>query len=414
MNTSFESQFRATITRSVEHLAPQLVDADELIRHGRSALRRRRAATVVAAAAALAAVLTVTAVAVGAGPSGQRHDPVASPGPTGTGQSDPTGTGQPGPTGTGQSDPTPTADPAPAGVDVLLTGNTIRTASGRLVTIPNPGGGTVTRATGVAGGWVVSSGGTTDLPSIEFLTDAGQLKGFQPALKGAQVGFAADGRSMGAQVGNDIYVFELPSLVVRHRVDVRPRAGGSQLEDLWLRGDRLVARFMTLGDSGPGFSGVVIWNLTTGTSTTSPDLDLRDVSADGKLALLATQQGFGPDATHCVSVVPIGDALSAAGKKVCGPGVSLTHGHFSPRGTWVAVSVSPTGTWLFRTTQLQAGNAEPVSRHDIDFGTWQDDAQLILADERASVVRRCPTTAEPCQRVAGEPEPLLGVITNHH
>jgi hypothetical protein len=413
VNTSFESQFRATITRSVEDLAPQPVDADELIRHGRSALRRRRSATAVAAAAALAVVVTVTAVAFGAAPSDQRHDPVASPGPTGTAEPTPTGTAEPTPSGTAEPTPTATANPAPTGVDVLLAGNAIRTAAGRLVPIPKPGGGTVFRAVGVAGGWVVSSGGPTDLPSIEFLTEAGQLKGFQPALKGAPVGFAADGRSMGAQVGNYIYVFDLPSLVVRHRVDVRPQVGGSQLEGMWLRGDRLVAHFMAVGDSGPGFSGVVIWNLKTGTSTTSPDLDLRDVSADGKLALLATQQGSGPDATQCVSVAPISDSLSATGTRVCGPGVNLTHGHFSPHGTWVAVSVHPTGTWLYRTTQLQAGNGDPVRRYDLDFATWQDDAQLILTNERTTVVQRCPTTAATCQRVTGEPEPLLGVIMNY-
>ncbi|GAB3835341.1 hypothetical protein GCM10027610_032920 [Dactylosporangium cerinum] len=317
MNTSFESQFRATITRSVEDFAPQVLDADELIRHGRSAVRRRRSVTVVAAAAALAAVITVSAVAAGAGPSGQHHGPAVSP--------DPTSTAAPSPTATGTAAPSPTATAssagsAPVGVDVLLTGNTIRTASGRLVTIPNPGGGTASDATGVAGGWVVRSGGVMDFHSIEFLTEAGQLKGFQPALKGAPVGYAADGRSMGARVGNTIYVFDLPSLEVRHRIDLRSPLSGTQLEELWLRGDRLVARFLAAADGGPGFSGVAIWNLKTGASTTSPGIDVRDVSADGKLALLATERGSGPGVTQCLSIAPIGDSLSATGKKVCGSG----------------------------------------------------------------------------------------------
>jgi hypothetical protein len=77
------------------------------------------------------------------------------------------------------------------------------------------------------------------------------------------------------------------------------------------------------------------------------------------------------------------------------------------------VSAHPAGVWLYRTTQLQAGGGEPVSRHPTGFAAWQDDARLILADERTTVVLRCPTTAEPRQPVPRGPEPLLGVITNH-
>jgi hypothetical protein len=108
--------------------------------------------------------------------------------------------------------------------------------------------------------------------------------------------------------------------------------------------------------------------------------------------------------------VPIGDTLSAAGATVCGSGVSLSHGYFSPRGTWVAVAAYPTKVWLYDTTQLQAGRSVPVRRYDIDFAAWEDDARLILADEPTTVVLRCPTTAAACERVTGAPERVLGVI----
>jgi hypothetical protein len=67
-----------------------------------------------------------------------------------------------------------------------------------------------------------------DLPSVEFLTETGQLQAFQPALKGAPVGFVVDGRSMGAWVSTDIHVFDLPSLSVRYRIDVRLWGDDSQ------------------------------------------------------------------------------------------------------------------------------------------------------------------------------------------
>ena len=236
---------------------PPSFQVDDLVRLGRSAQRRRRIAAAAAVAAAVAVIVAVTISSLRPGLLGQRHDPAITPVPTATAVLNPTPTAL-NPTPTATVDPT--APTSAGGIGYLLTGNTILTASGKLVTIPAPRGLIAHQAVRVSGGWVVSlwPPGTAGPADIRFLAETGAMRSFQPELVGAPNGFAADGSRMAARIGPDIYVYELPSLTVRHRIeDVRRTVGDGHVDRIWLRGDLLVVNFLLLGDSGPGFSGVV-------------------------------------------------------------------------------------------------------------------------------------------------------------
>lgn len=406
MKTPVEAQFRDAVARSVAGLAPPTFQVDDLVRLGQSARRRRRIAATVAVAAAVTVIVAITISSLKPGLLSQRQEPAVTPVPTGAAVLTPS-PNNPAPTATAD----PTVPTSAGGIEYLLRGNTILTGNGRRVTIPAPAGFNAVQAVRVSGGWVVSltRGGVTAQADIRFLSAAGELRSFQPALSGAPHGFAADGSRLAARIGHDIYVYDLPSLTVRHRIeDVRRTVGDGQVDRIWLRGDWLVVNFQVLGDSGPGFSGVVVWNLSTGASAALPDLYLDDVSADGTLAVLGVWVGpVASERARCVSVVPFNDQMSAPEKNLCHPGVSLTSAHFSPDGAWLAIhaDLQPTEVWLYRTDQVQAGTAEPV-RHDdvypgghVIFEDWQDASHVIVAEDRMLVVARCPVADRPCEQI---------------
>jgi hypothetical protein len=305
---------------------------------------------------------------------------------------------------------------------VLDKNNTIHTAAGQKIRIPVPSGETATLADRVAGGWVVTSPtGLLGLAPVRFFGDDGRLREFAPPLRGNPHAFSADDRLMVTYVAPYLYVFELPSLNVRKRIDASGRNGGAQVEQVWLVADRAVAQYRATGDGAPNaFSGVVVWNIATGTETASPSVDLLDVSADGTTAVLHRTQGVGPDARACVSVVAFGDRLPASGAMFCPPERSpgaVSVARLSPGGAWLAAVITTSGSdataWFYRTADIRSGTGQPVTV-DIKgdptvplgwmyFAGWPTATTVIVAEERLELVVSCPVDGGTCARVTMPP-----------
>jgi hypothetical protein len=412
MTDPVPARVRAALARSTGHLTGPAFASDDIVRLGRAAVRRRRRRTV-AAAAVITAVLaggTVALLARGASP--------APPPPAAT---TPAPTSSPAPTSAPPTSPPPTVVGARLPVDALDDRDRIHTPDGGIVTIPVPAGRfLVQRLEPVAGGWLVATTATREdflgLHRVAFVTSAGQWREL-PAVTG-QDGWpvlSPDRRTMLMvnYVTNRIVVLELPSLAVRHSVDLGPTKRTQRLGE-FLRGDRAIFVYLQVEDTS-GFVGTEVWNLRTGTVVRSPGVRVEAVTDDGATALIWTD-------SRCVSVVPMSERLRA-GKSACQSrqwGVLIP----SPDGVWVtdhhfshALDEEPLA--LYRIDDLRRGVAAApvlVARRDAGpvYTNWigASSVQVVVHDAQgAKAVYRCPASDRACEPYSLPDATIVAVAT---
>ncbi|MEV4413005.1 hypothetical protein [Catellatospora sp. NPDC049609] len=346
--------------------------AEELLRR-RFAVGRKAA---MRSGATVAAVAVVAAL-VGIGLQAYATQPPPADRPTGT--------------VTVPAEPvTPTADPAPSppppgitapGLTTLDAAGLLHRPEGPPVRIPLAANTRPVDAVRVAAGWVVRT--TADDPLAmhvaAFLGDDGRLRDFAPRLTGAQTAFRADGRAMAAYLHPYLYLYDLPSGRERTRLDVRTAARGNQVHDMWLTGDRLLVSWGVLEGAHAGaITGLVAYDLRTGTATVTEDVLVADVSGDGATALV-------PDGAGCVRVAGLGRTLRLPRAAACLPGWTVLGASLSPDGSLVALTLGPVDLpsgegrlRLFRTADLAVGRVRELGGHDgpLQPAGWLGPAEL--------------------------------------
>lgn len=386
-------------------IAPRDPDeiADELLRR-RFAVGRRAAArsgTAVAAVAVLAVLVGIgLQQAYTAAPPTERR-PAAITGAA-------SASATPTPAAPDADAPAPPVSTAPATLDA---NGVIHRPDGPAVRIPLPGGTSAVAAVRVAAGWIVRT--LSDEPLAMHLTvflgDDGRLRDFTPRLVGAQTAVQADGRAMAAYLHPHLYVYDLPSGRERTRLDVRTAARGNQVHDMWLTGDRLLVSWGVLEGAHPGaISGLVAYDLTTGTATVTEDVLVADVSGDGHTALLIGEGS-------CVRVARMNRATRPlAGMKACVPGRTVLRAALSPDGSLVALTLGEQNTTagevrlrLFRTADLAAGRVFALAGHDGPPrpAGWLGPAVLVAVDEGRETLDEVLV----CAAAGCHPVPLGGV-----
>lgn len=355
--------------------------ADDVVRAGRSAVRRRRAAGV-SAVAALAALVTAGAYA-------------ALPDPEAVGPVVPPATHAPAPP---SPRPTPPAPPRTALSDLGIAayaGNTVVGPERQRVELPFPADEVATVAR-VPDAWVVETAtGLWYLPEDGDPDLIGQLGTPVLSAEGdVLIASTRDGTAM-------VVAVALPSLEELGRTTfdtgVGPIAVGVVDGLVLLRG----------AQGGPGPSQSAVWDLATGTArpAATDAMWLWGVSRDGDVLRRVDERGGDNPkeiTAACIDVVPVADTVSADLTGWCGEDAgAMFFGSISPDGAWVYLGSGDPAVpdpGLIAAADLRAGDWRPIPTEQGRPVLWDTDMTFLAEGSPQGGYVRCDTTGH-CEPV---------------
>lgn len=395
------------------HAAPRDPDAiaDELLRR-RYAVGRRAAIRTGVAAAAFALLAVVAGIGLQQAYA-TTPPPVPRPGTVGTPGATSSLAASPDPAATSTGPATAEGGP-PATLDAA---GVIHRPDGPPVRIPLRAGTSAVHAARAAGGWLIRTvtGDPLAMQVTVFLGDDGRLRDFAPRLAGAHTAVRADGRAMAAYVHPHLYVYDLPSGRELTRLDVRTAARGNQVHDMWLTADRLLVGWAVLEGAHRGaVTGLVAYDLATGTATVTEDLLVADVAGDGTALLL--------DGASCIRVGRLAATGPRAQAPACLPGRTVLRAALSPDGSLVALTLGTRDVparegrlAVFRTADLAAGRVRELAGQAgrLLVVGWSGPARLLALDdgrEPLDGVLTCTAAGCDMMPLAGAP---VAVVPAH-